>query len=71
MLDGLEGFTWRLFMGVLGWSKEEIEILLAGVRRDMQDKKIHTYWRGEVLIKERLGNRLTFCRYITYGQKPA
>lgn len=45
MLDGLEGFTFRLFMGVLGWSREEIEVLLDGVRRDMENKKIHTYMR--------------------------
>ena len=43
MLDGLEGFTFRLFQGVHGWSREEIEVFLAGVRKDMQNKKIHTY----------------------------
>lgn len=41
---GLEGFTLRLFSGVLGMSREDIEVLLAGVRKDMVDPNMHTYW---------------------------
>lgn len=35
MIDGLEGFTIRLWTGVLGWSMEEIEVFLAKVRKDL------------------------------------
>lgn len=48
MLDGLEGFTFRLFMGVLGWSREEVETFLTSVRKDMENKKIHTYMKMSV-----------------------
>ena len=45
MLDGLEGFTARLFNKVLGMSMDEVQILLADVRKDLQNRKIHSYWR--------------------------
>lgn len=35
MLDGLEGFTFRLWTKVLGWSVEEVEAFLIGVRKDL------------------------------------
>jgi len=41
VLEGLEGFTLRLFTGVLGWSVEAIQILLAKVRKEMKDQRIH------------------------------
>lgn len=41
---GLEGLSVALFTRVLGWSKEETDIFLAGVRKDMKDTKIHAYW---------------------------
>ena len=31
--------------GGLGWSREELEVLLAGVRRDLRDTRIHSYYR--------------------------
>lgn len=41
---GLEGLSMGLFTRILGWSKEETDIFLATVRRDMKDTKIHAYW---------------------------
>ena len=41
--EGLEGFTLRLFTKVLGWKIEEVQVLLASVRKDMKDPKIHVY----------------------------
>ena len=35
MIDGLEGFTIRLWTQVLGWSMEEIEVFLVDVRKDL------------------------------------
>jgi len=40
-LEGLEGFTLRLFTGVLGWSVDAIRVLLAKVRKEMKDRRIH------------------------------
>lgn len=44
MLDGIEGFSTRLFSKVYGMSLEEITVLLASVRSDLYSKKIHAYW---------------------------
>ena len=39
--DGLEGFTLRLFTQFLGWTAEEVHVLLANVRKDLRDPRIH------------------------------
>lgn len=39
--DGLEGFTLRLFTQTLGWKSEEVQVLLANVRKDLRNPKIH------------------------------
>lgn len=39
--DGLEAFTLRLFTQFLGWKTEEVQVLLANVRKDLRDPKIH------------------------------
>ncbi|KAI9879766.1 MAG: hypothetical protein M1830_007208 [Pleopsidium flavum] len=54
LLDGLHGFTMALATRVLGWTVEQVERLLVDVRKDVQSKKIHTYW----------------VIYDVYGQKP-
>lgn len=38
---GLEGLTMRLYTKVLGWKEEEIQVLLAKVRADLKDWRIH------------------------------
>ncbi|KAF6804185.1 methyltransferase [Colletotrichum sojae] len=40
-LEGLDGFTMRIFCGVLGWTKTEAEVLLVEVRNEL--KKLHTF----------------------------
>jgi len=45
LLSGVDGFTMALFTRVLGWSAEEVQEYLVGVRRDMKDTKIHAYWK--------------------------
>jgi hypothetical protein len=40
----LEGLSYAAFTRGLGWSKEETEVFLAGVRKDMNDTKIHAYF---------------------------
>jgi hypothetical protein len=41
---GLEGLSMAIFTRILGWTKEETEVFLALVRKDMKDTKIHSYW---------------------------
>jgi hypothetical protein len=40
----LEGLSYAAFTGGLGWSKEETEFFLTGLRKHMNDTKIHAYW---------------------------
>ena len=42
--DGLQGMTMSLFTKVLGWSVEQIEALVADVRNDLRNTKIHVYY---------------------------
>ncbi|KKA24379.1 hypothetical protein T310_1564 [Rasamsonia emersonii CBS 393.64] len=40
-IEGVEAFTLSLFTEVLGWSKEEVDVLNAGVRADAQRRDVH------------------------------
>jgi hypothetical protein len=40
----LEGLSYAAFTRGLGWSKEETEVFLAGVRKDINNTKLHAYW---------------------------
>lgn len=42
-LDGMEGFSLRLFTGVLGWTAEEVNVFCAKVRQELKGKSIHPY----------------------------
>lgn len=48
-LDGLEAFTMRPFMQVLGMSFEEVQVILAKARQDVKNRHIHAYWKLCVL----------------------
>lgn len=41
LLSGLQGFTMAVLTRALGMSKEEVEVLLVGVREDIKSNKIH------------------------------
>lgn len=43
MLDGYEGFTLGPFSRALGWSKLEVDILLAKSKAEWKDRSIHGY----------------------------
>lgn len=50
MINALGSVSYAIFTrpkaeGGLGWSRAEVEVLLAGVRKDMKDTSIHAYWR--------------------------
>ncbi|RMJ24968.1 Methyltransferase [Aspergillus sp. HF37] len=53
MLDAIESYSLALFTRVLGWSPEEVQVFLAGVRRELVDRSLHIY--GKL--------------YFTYGQR--
>lgn len=42
--DGVSGLSQRVFTKALGWSIEEMEVLLAQVRNECRNRKIHTYF---------------------------
>ncbi len=39
--EGLEAFTLRLFTKVLGWDVQEVQVLLAMVRKDLKNRRVH------------------------------
>jgi hypothetical protein len=41
MLQGLGGIGTALLTRVGGWSKPQVEVFLAGVRREINDQNIH------------------------------
>lgn len=41
LLEGVEGFSLRVFSNFLGWKQEEIQVLLAQVRNDLKRKDLH------------------------------
>lgn len=43
--SGLEGLSAALFTRVLGWSKEELDVLLAQARKEHKDTRIHSYYQ--------------------------
>ena len=44
LAPGLEALSAALFTRILGWSKEELDVFLAGVRKDMKNTRYHAYW---------------------------
>ena len=39
--EGLEAFSLRLMIDVLGWTTEEVHVLLANVRKELKDPAVH------------------------------
>lgn len=44
MLDGINAMSNISLRRGLGMSSEEMELLLVDVRRDLKDRRIHSYW---------------------------
>jgi len=42
--EGFEAVALRLLTSVLGWQKEEVEVLCAEARKELRSKKIHTQY---------------------------
>ena len=56
LLKGAEGFTLRLFIKVLNWTHEEVQVLLAQVRKDLKDPSIHAYMNMYVCLLSGISN---------------
>lgn len=44
MDEGIEGLTLMLFTRALGWSKDEVEVFLAQIRKEVKRKDVHSYY---------------------------
>ncbi|KAK4234771.1 Phosphoethanolamine N-methyltransferase [Achaetomium macrosporum] len=44
MTAALQALSLMIFTTVLGWSVEEVELLLVDVRKDLKNRDIHAYW---------------------------
>ena len=42
LYEGLEGISLKVFQYGLGWTPEEIQVLLVDVRKDLKNPKVHT-----------------------------
>lgn len=58
---GLEGLSIAIFTCALGWPKEETEVFLADVRKDLKNTKMHCYW-------EMYARKLYFSPMLTQEQ---
>ncbi|KAH8778921.1 S-adenosyl-L-methionine-dependent methyltransferase [Hyaloscypha finlandica] len=54
MLQGLQGISLATFTRFLGWQVEEMEVLLAQVRSEWRQRRVHSYWPI----------------FVVYGRKP-
>jgi hypothetical protein len=41
LYEGMQGFSLRPFTKILGWTPEELEVLLMDVRKDLRNPNIH------------------------------
>ncbi len=44
MFYGLQGISLAIFTRFLEWSVEEMEVLLAKVRQEWRQRRVHSYW---------------------------
>ncbi|KAK1706962.1 methyltransferase domain-containing protein [Colletotrichum acutatum] len=54
MLNGLEGFSLRLFCGGLNWTEEQVVALMKGVREELKSGKVHAYLHYNVIYGQKL-----------------
>ena len=47
--EGLGGWTYKPFREGLGWTREQLEVFLVGVRRAVRERDVHAYHRVYVV----------------------
>lgn len=45
MVEGIHGIAFGLLTRVAGWSVQRVEAFLAGVRREMRDRNVHSLYK--------------------------
>lgn len=45
MMEGIHGIAFGLLTRVAGWSAQRVEAFLAGVRREMMDRNVHSLYK--------------------------
>jgi len=53
LLEGLEAITLAPFTRVLGWSADEVEVLLTGVKKDVKNPRIHSQINYHVVYAQK------------------
>lgn len=53
-LDALQGIAMGAFIKILGWTTNQVEAMLVGVREDCKNQKIHGYWRNYFVSAQKL-----------------
>lgn len=53
MFEAMGPYCYALFTRVLGWQREEIEVLVAGMRRELRDLSLHLYTKVHVVYGQR------------------
>jgi hypothetical protein len=49
MMEAMQAYSLALFTRVLGWQSAEVEVLLAGARKDLNNHKHHLYTRLHII----------------------
>ena len=57
LYNGVYGMSVRLFVDVLGWSEERLQVFLAEFRKELKMKSIHSYWPSCVIPGLRVERR--------------
>ncbi|KAJ5551398.1 hypothetical protein N7535_000652 [Penicillium sp. DV-2018c] len=58
MLEAMPAYTYSLFTRVLGWTRAEIEGLLAGIRKELRDTSHHVYTKLRVVYGQKPGKEM-------------
>ncbi|KAK2051778.1 methyltransferase domain-containing protein [Colletotrichum caudatum] len=53
ILNGLEAFTLRIFCGVLGWTRDEVLVMLAMVRNELKSGAFHARYDFHVVYAQK------------------
>ena len=53
LLDGLQGLSVKIFTELLGYTREELEMLLLEARQDVLQKSVHSYYPVYVILGQR------------------
>jgi len=55
--EGLEAFLMAIFTRRLGYSKEEVDVMCASIRREMKDPKMHTMYHLHIITGRKPGGK--------------